>query len=233
MIVWSVVPAKAGGNDSSVSEADEAEQETKGKTSSVAFVLVGAGVALLLLAICLSVRNKTRQPQRRAQGTASTYRLPGEQGETEDENRPNFDVPTYEDAVGSGQYPIRQSNLRNSTSQLPSYEDLIEAVENEGREPAAGTGQDPPQPGPAAEATQPASEAQPAQPARRSTRSGRLLRPLKLRRIKSDKPVLKDLHLKFHNAAPAGPITIEPLTPPPQYEDNAPEFGESLPQAEG
>ena len=53
------------------------------------------------------------------------------------EPAPAYDVPSYEEAVGSGQYPIRQSNLRNSTSQLPSYEDLISAVEAEGEGPVS------------------------------------------------------------------------------------------------
>lgn len=143
---------------------------------------------------------------------------------------PRYDVPSYEEAVGSGQYPVRQSNLRNSTSQLPSYEDLLQAVENEGREPAASTGQDPPQPAAAAEAPQPAPEPQAAPPTRHSTRTGRLLRPLRVRRIKSDKLHLKDFRLNLRN--PTGPVTIEPLTPPPQYEGKVPEFGEHLPQAE-
>ncbi|XP_064161253.1 transmembrane protein 51b [Anguilla rostrata] len=237
MIVWSVVPAEAAGNSSSGgggtgSGSSESDLDTRGKTSSVAFVLVGAGVAMLLLAICLSVRNKRRQPQRQAQGADSVYRAPGEQGETEADPLPRYDVPSYEEAVGSGQYPVRQSNLRNSTSQLPSYEDLLQAVENEGREPAAGTGQDPSQPAPAAEAPQPAPEPQAAPPARHSTRSSRLLRPLKVRRIKSDKLHLKDFRLNLRNPAQAGRVTIEPLTPPPQYEDKVPEFGDRPSQAE-
>ena len=142
---------------------------------------------------------------------------------------PSYDVPSYYDAVGSGQYPVRQSNLRNSTSQLPSYEDLLEAVENEGAEPAAGAGQGPAQPAAAAETPQPAPEPQATSPTRHSTRSGRLLRPLRVRRIKSEKMHLKDFRLNLRNT---GPVTIEPLTPPPQYDDKAPDFGEALPQAE-
>ncbi|KAI1890477.1 hypothetical protein AGOR_G00154110 [Albula goreensis] len=207
MIVWSVVPAQPTGNNSSVSaasgepgtETEDTDMETRGKTSSVAFVLVGAGLAMLLLAICLSVRNKHRQPQRReVQVTDSAYQQPGE---TEEDPLPRYDVPSYEEAVGSGQYPVRQSNLRNSTSQLPSYEDLLQAVENEGAEPGAANGQDPPH-----------------------SRSSRILRPLRVRRIKSEKLHLKDFRLNIRNPAQAGPVNIEPLTPPPQYDDKAPEF---------
>ncbi|KAG9352942.1 hypothetical protein JZ751_017518 [Albula glossodonta] len=244
MIVWSVVPAQPAGNNSSVSaasgepgtETEDTDMETRGKTSSVAFVLVGAGLAMLLLAICLSVRNKHRQPQRReVQVTDSAYQQPGE---TEEDPLPRYDVPSYEEAVGSGQYPVRQSNLRNSTSQLPSYEDLLQAVENEGAEPGAANGQDPPQspPTPAGAATEPTPEAQPAPepqptpdpppapPTRHSSRSSRILRPLRVRRIKSEKLHLKDFRLNIRNPAQAGPVNIEPLTPPPQYDDKAPEF---------
>lgn len=59
------------------------------------------------------------------------------------EPAPSYDVPSYEEAVTSGQYPIRQSNLRQSTSQLPSYEDLITAVENDGGQ-NTGSDQNPP-----------------------------------------------------------------------------------------
>ena len=87
MIVWSMVPAEAPGNSSSSggdtgSEGNELEPDTRKKTSSVAFVLVGAGLAMLLLAICLSIRNKHRHSQSGALRTSSVHREPGEPGET-------------------------------------------------------------------------------------------------------------------------------------------------------
>ncbi|XP_036386176.1 transmembrane protein 51b [Megalops cyprinoides] len=232
MIVWTVVPADVAGNSSSASSPvgaeTDGELDARGKTSSVAFVLVGAGVAMLLLAICLTIRSKHRQRRRESQPQEARYQdqEPAEPGETEEDTAPRYDVPSYEEVVGSGQYPVRQSNLRLSTSQLPSYEDLLQAVENEGEGPGGGTGQDPPQPPPtpAAAAAQPAPEPQSAPPSRSNSRSSRILRPLRVRRIKSEKLHLKDFRLNIRNPAQGGLVTIEPLTPPPQYEDKPPEF---------
>lgn len=132
-------------------------------------------------------------------------------------------MPSYEEVVGSGDYPVRQSNLRQSTSHLPSYEDIIAAVDNEGAEAADSSADtrvnDRP---PAAEPpSEPASN--PSVPARSSSRASRLLRPLRVRRIKSDKLHLKDFRLQIRTPT-QNPVTIEPITPPPQYEDKMPEF---------
>lgn len=59
MIVWSVVPADTSSNSSSVGEASN----RKNKASSVAFVLVASGVAMLLLSLCVGMRNKQREQQ--------------------------------------------------------------------------------------------------------------------------------------------------------------------------
>ena len=136
-------------------------------------------------------------------------------------------MPSYEDAVGSGQYPIRQSNLRNSTSQLPSYEDLIRGVDAEGEGPISK---------PAGEATttpaasdstpQPAPDPAAANPPSRrssSSRASKILRPLRVRRIKSEKLHLKDFRLNIRSPSQAR-VTIEPITPPPQYDDKMPEL---------
>ncbi|TRY66551.1 hypothetical protein DNTS_015927 [Danionella cerebrum] len=124
-----------------------------------------------------------------------------------DEPVPSYDVPTYEEAVTSGQYPIRQSNLRQSY-QLPSYEDLIGAVENDSQPQRDGSVSEAPQ-----------AAAQPkAQPSRSTSRASRLLKPLRVRRIKSEKLHTKDIRLNIQDRV----LTIEPLTPPPQYEDKAP-----------
>ncbi|XP_036389925.1 transmembrane protein 51a [Megalops cyprinoides] len=219
MIVWSVVPSDAAGNSSSGGSKPGIE-DTKGKTSTVAFVLVGAGVATLLLSICLGVRSKHRQQRLETEALDAQFRQragSAQEGETVEENTARYDVPTYEEAVGSGQYPVRQSNLRNSSSQLPSYEDLVDGLrhENEGQgeppyPPPAPTGD--PQPPPA-----PAAAAAAAAPPGRHNGLSLKLRPLKVRRIKSEK-----LHLK--NPPQAGVLSIEPLTPPPQYEDKMPEL---------
>lgn len=67
MIVWSVVPPDAstdsgGGHTSPSPDWDTSNR--KNKASSVAFVLVGSGVAMLLLSLCLGMRNKQREQQR-------------------------------------------------------------------------------------------------------------------------------------------------------------------------
>lgn len=66
MIVWSVVPADAstGGSNTSPSPDWGDTSSRKNKASSVAFVLVGSGVAMLLLSLCLGMRNKQREQQR-------------------------------------------------------------------------------------------------------------------------------------------------------------------------
>lgn len=137
-----------------------------------------------------------------------------------------FCVPSYDEVVGSDEFPVRQSNLRQSTSQLPSYEDIIAAVENEGADPTHNptenshlTGDtsapaEPPAPGPTPT---------PSAPVRSSSRASRLLRPLRVRRIKSDKLHLKDFRLQIRSPT-QNPVTIEPITPPPQYDNKTPEF---------
>ncbi|XP_067287096.1 transmembrane protein 51b [Pseudorasbora parva] len=218
MIVWSIVPSAVTPSQNSTSTNNGASGDV-GKTSSVAYVLVGAGAVMLLLSICLGFRNRKRMRDREtagARGAGYVDHVPRDQDESTDEPAPSFDVPTYEEAVTSGQYPVRQSNLRQSY-QLPSYEDLIGAVENEGQQPKAGNGQEAPQPAPG-----PAP--QPAAPARSSSRASRILRPLRVRRIKSEKLHMKDIRLNIQNPGQARVVAIEPLTPPPQYEDKPPQL---------
>lgn len=217
MIVWSVVPADGAGNNSSSgggggSGGHPDMDVRKTKASSVAFVLVGSGVMMLLLSVCLGMRNKQREQQRLAEaqsrGGAAASAL--DERETAEEQAQRYAVPTYEEAVGSGQYPVRQSNLRPSTSQLPSYDDLVQVdgvqYEYEGSEGGTNAG------------SQPAPAAAASTSNRRPGKNSRKLLPIKIRRIKSEK-----LHMKnVDNSAPAAGISIEPLTPPPQYEDKVP-----------
>lgn len=134
-----------------------------------------------------------------------------------EEQAQRYAVPTYEEAVGSGQYPVRQSNHLPSSSHLPSYDDLVEVdsvqYECEGSE-VASVGLQPALASNAA-ASGPAAA---AASNRRPGKNSRKLLPIKIRRIKSEK-----LHMKnAENAQPAAEISIEPLTPPPQYEDKVP-----------
>ncbi|XP_066528191.1 transmembrane protein 51b [Hoplias malabaricus] len=216
MILWSMVPIEKPLNGSVTNPSDVGSEETNLKTSSVAFILVGVGLAMLLLAVCLSVRSKQRRGDVRAgPGTAVQYTDQTQRGPEENEQTvANYDVPSYEEAVTSGQYPIRQSNLRQSTSQLPSYEDLITAVENEGEGQNSGSSQNPSAPKP-----KPVNPQQ----SRSGSRASLILRPLIVRRIMSEKLHVKDIRLNIQSP-PQGGVTIEPLTPPPQYEDKPPEF---------
>lgn len=124
-------------------------------------------------------------------------------------------MPSYEEAIGSGQYPVRQSNLRPSTSQLPSYDDLVQVdgvqFESEGSE-VTTPGSQPATPAP----TAPSAAASTSN--RRPGKNSRKLLPIKIRRIKSEKMHMKNID----NSLPATGLRIEPLTPPPQYEDKMP-----------
>lgn len=213
MIVWSVVPAEPTGNNSMSSGGDPDPTGKKQKASSVAFVLVGSGVAVLLLSMCLGMRNKQREQQFLQQQQQAQNQAAGQtDAETAEEQARRYAVPTYEEAVGSGQYPVTQSNLRPSVSQLPSYDDLVTVdglqYESEGTSATTTTNTTP------TAATNTAE-----QPASANRRLGKnKLLPIKIRRIKSEKLRMKDADV---SQAPAQ-ISIEPLTPPPQYEDKVP-----------
>lgn len=123
-------------------------------------------------------------------------------------------MPTYEEAVGSGQYPVTQSSLRPSVSQLPSYDDLVQVdgvqYENEGSEDTIAGSQ------PAVASSGPSAAVSASN--HRPGKTSRKLLPIKIRRIKSEK-----LHMKnIDNSQPAAGFSVEPLTPPPQYEDKVP-----------
>lgn len=84
MIVWSVVPADASLNSSSSSGGHNDTSSRKNKASSVAFVLVGSGVVMLLLSVCLGMRNKQREQMRlqEAQNNAGVAASAHEERET-------------------------------------------------------------------------------------------------------------------------------------------------------
>ncbi|XP_019956989.1 transmembrane protein 51b [Paralichthys olivaceus] len=246
MIVWTVIPTdgdesglpsshsvnSTSGPDGGSGDEEETDHT---KSSSVAMVLVGVGAAMLLLSLCLGLRSKRRARNRPAQPVAAGGPLmdhvPGDQEEAADPI--TYNVPSYEEVIGSEDYPVRQSNLRSSTSQLPSYEDIIAAVENEGTEPKDNPTEDTPlsesTPAPVQPAAEPAQAdppgltPNPSLPTRSTSRASRLLRPLRVRRIKSDKLHLKDFRLQIRTPT-QNPVTIEPITPPPQYDNKMPEL---------
>lgn len=252
MIVWTVIPLdgeKPGSTSTTTTaanstavpadEEEDEEEQDRTKSSSVAMVLVGVGAAMLLLSICLGVRSKRRARSQRSQpvpaGAAFMDHVAGDQEEPVP-NPATYNVPSYEEAVGSGNYPVRDSNLRNSITHLPSYEDIIAAVENEGSEPATNNPSSEETPLNSPPPAQDASESQevdgsspernPSLPTRSSSRVSRLLQPLRVRRIKSDKLHLKDFRLQIRSPT-TNPVTIEPITPPPGYENKMPELNQS------
>lgn len=114
----------------------------------------------------------------------------------------SYMVPSYEEVVESGMYPITQSSARhNSATQLPAYEELVENQQVEdGSNPTRRHSSQ----------TEPSAGVE----RRKISRPGRKLIPLKLRRIKSE-----NLRRKSLSDAPQSFVfTIEPLTPPPQYD---------------
>ncbi|XP_068598920.1 transmembrane protein 51b [Brachionichthys hirsutus] len=235
MIVWTVIPMDGESSDSSSTKSnnstagrdDEEEDPESTKSSTVAMVLVGVGVVLLLLSICLGVRSKRQASVRRGQPAATGVALMDHVAGQPAADPTAFSVPSYEEVVGSDEYPVRRSNLRDSTSQLPSYEDIIAAVENEGAEPTQDTAPS----GPAAASAEdarpqtdpPGLAPNPSLPTRSTSRASRLLRPLRVRRIKSDKLHLKDFRIQIRTPT-HNPVTIEPITPPPQYDNKIPEL---------
>ncbi|XP_077370721.1 transmembrane protein 51a [Festucalex cinctus] len=215
MIVWSVVPTDPTGNNNNNSNAGGGEGDSSGnrksKASSVAFVLVASGVVMLLLSLCLGMRNKQRERRRLQEAQNRRGVTARENGDVEiaEPDTQRYAVPTYEEAVGSGQYPVRQSNLQSTSSQLPSYDDLVQVdgVQHEFESPEVADPRS--QPGPTSSATSASASASNRKPGK----STRKLLPIKIRRIKSE---------KVPSSQPGAGITIEPLTPPPQYEDKVP-----------
>ena len=87
MAMWNLVP---GFNAAEKPTAQGNKTETgsgilKSKTFSVAYVLVGAGVMLLLLSICLSIRDKKKQQQ--SEEMARIQYPPGAELHAQEEDR--------------------------------------------------------------------------------------------------------------------------------------------------
>ncbi|KAK2526763.1 transmembrane protein 51 [Columba livia] len=212
MAVWNLVPG-FGPADKPATHAGNSSKPDRGtggilksKTFSVAYVLVGAGVLLLLLSICLNIRDRKRQSEDivHVQHQASAEPSHQEDSQEEDEDASSqYYVPSYEEVMNSGYSEPRDSDRgpRLSVS-LPSYESL--------------TGLDESTQTPATAGTEPGTE---RHPSRHNSRLSKRLKPLKVRRIKSEKLHLKDIRLNLAEGNSSVPVTIEPLTPPPKYEE--------------
>lgn len=131
-----------------------------------------------------------------------------------EERAQRYAVPSYEEVVGSGQYPVRQSSLRPSVSQLPSYDDLVQVDGIQYENEVADVNSTIPQPAPACSSP----SATISTSSHRPGKNNRNFLPIKIRRIKSEKLPMKNTG----SSQPAAGISIEPLTPPPQYEDKVP-----------
>ncbi|NWY68953.1 TMM51 protein, partial [Erithacus rubecula] len=207
MAVWNLVPGlgppdRPGGNSSKPERGSGGG--LRSKTFSVAYVLVGAGLLLLLLSLCLSVRDKKRQSQELAiahvQRQVSAEPSQQDSQEEDEDVSSQYYVPSYEEVMNTGYPQPRDSDRSTRLSvSLPSYESLAGLEEVPG---AAGT--------------EPGME---RAPSRNSSRLSKRLKPLKVRRIKSEKLHLKDIRLNLAQGNSSVPITIEPLTPPPKYEE--------------
>ncbi|NWT61913.1 TMM51 protein, partial [Erythrocercus mccallii] len=202
MAVWNLVPGfgppdKPGGNSSKPERGSGGI--LKSKTFSVAYVLVGAGLLLLLLSLCLNVRDKKRQSQELA--VAHVQRQASTEPSQQDSSQ--YYVPSYEEVMNTGYSEPRDSDRSNRLSvSLPSYESLAGLDESSAAPGAVGA--------------EPSTE---RPPSRHSSRLSKRLKPLKVRRIKSEKLHLKDIRLNLAQGNSSVPITIEPLTPPPKYEE--------------
>ncbi|XP_014885274.1 transmembrane protein 51b [Poecilia latipinna] len=226
MIVWTMIPEDkntTGGSNSTVPTADGGK-DTSPFASPIALGLVGVGMSMLLLSVFLGLRSKRRSQNQNAQPARGASAFMDHVAGEEQQNPEAYNVPSYEEVVASGNYPVRQSNLRQSTSQLPSYEDILAAVENEDSQPANNSSENSPLNDQTPAAAGPSGiTAQPSLPTRSASRASRLLKPLRVRRIKSDKLHLKDFRLQIRTPT-QNPVTIEPITPPPQYDNKMPEL---------
>ncbi|KAM6218046.1 transmembrane protein 51 [Rhynchocyon petersi] len=210
MAMWNLVPGFSA-TEKPGAQGNKTETGSgilKSKTFSVAYVLVGAGVMLLLLSICLSIRDKRKQRQgeeiARIQHQVGVEPHAQEEDSQEDEEEASsrYYVPSYEEVMNTNYSGVREldQNPRMSVS-LPSYESLTgldETMPTSTRaDVEAGTGNP---------------------PDRQNSKLAKRLKPLKVRRIKSEKLHLKDFRINLPDKN-VPPPSIEPLTPPPQYDE--------------
>ncbi|NWX50601.1 TMM51 protein, partial [Steatornis caripensis] len=221
MAVWNLVPG-LGPTDKPATHTGNSSKPDRGtggilksRTFSVAYVLVGAGVLLLLLSICLNIRDKKRQSEDIAHVQHQVSAEPSQQEDSQEEDEDassQYYVPSYDEVMNTGYSEPRDSDRSNRISvSLPSYESLTGLDESSQLPGAAGV--------------EPGVE---RQLGRHSSRLSKRLKPLKVRRIKSEKLHLKDIRLNLTEGNSTVPITIEPLTPPPKYE----EIQEKVPESQ-
>lgn len=87
MAMWNLVPGFSAA-EKPTAQGNKTEIGSgilKSKTFSVAYVLVGAGVMLLLLSICLNIRDKRKQ--RQSEEMAHIQHPPGAEPHAQEEDR--------------------------------------------------------------------------------------------------------------------------------------------------
>lgn len=217
MAMWNLVPGFGSSEKPTAQGSNKTEIGSgllKSKTFSVAYVLVGAGLMLLLLSICLSIRDKRKQRQgeemahiQRQQGTEPRAQEEDSQEEEEEEEdvSSRYYVPSYEEVMNTNYSEAREAdqNPRMSVS-LPSYESL--------------TGLDETSPTTTSTTRTDGETSRGNPPDRQNSKLAKRLKPLKVRRIKSEKLHLKDFRINLPDKN-VPPPSIEPLTPPPQYDE--------------
>ncbi|XP_039084871.1 transmembrane protein 51 [Hyaena hyaena] len=210
MAMWNLVPGFSAA-EKPTAQGNKTEIGSgilKSKTFSVAYVLVGAGVMLLLLSICLSIRDKRKRRQSEEMAhiqhqAGAEQQAPEEDSQEEEEDASSrYYVPSYEEVMNTEYSEARDldQNPRMSVS-LPSYESLTGLDESSPTAARASTETSPGNP-----------------PDRQNSKLAKRLKPLKVRRIKSEKLHLKDFRINLPDKN-VPPPSIEPLTPPPQYDE--------------
>lgn len=214
MAMWNLVPGFGSTEKPTTQGNNKTEIGSgilKSKTFSVAYVLVGAGVMLLLLSICLSIRDKRKQRQgdemahiQRQQGAEPpTQEDSQEEEEEEEEVSSRYYVPSYEEVMNTNCTGAREMDQNPGMNiSLPSYESL--------------TGLDETSPTTTTRTDGETSRGNPLD--RQNSKLAKRLKPLKVRRIKSEKLHLKDFRINLPDKN-IPPPSIEPLTPPPQYDE--------------
>ncbi|XP_062049084.1 transmembrane protein 51 [Lepus europaeus] len=211
MAMWNLVPGFSTADKPTAQGNNKTEIGSgilKSKSFSVAYVLVGAGVMLLLLSICLSIRDKRKQRQSdeiarmQQQAGAEPHAQEEDSQEEEEETSSRYYVPSYEEVMNTNYSEGGDAGQNPAMSiSLPSYESMTgldEATPTSSRATA--------EPGPG------------HAPDRQNSKLAKHLKPLKVRRIKSEKLHLKDFRISLPDKNVAPP-SIEPLTPPPQYDE--------------
>uniref|UniRef100_A0A5F9C8V1 Transmembrane protein 51 n=1 Tax=Oryctolagus cuniculus TaxID=9986 RepID=A0A5F9C8V1_RABIT len=249
MAMWNLVPGFSTADKPAAqgNKTETGSGILKSKSFSVAYVLVGAGVMLLLLSICLSIRDKRKQ--RQSDEIARMQQQAGAEPRAQEEDRRRAPCPGGRQegmarprphsvcealpphplgAEPRAQEEDSQEEEEETSSRyyVPSYEEVMNTNYSEGGDAGQNPGMSVSLPSYESltgldEATPTSTGAEPGPghaPDRQNSRLAKHLKPLKVRRIKSEKLHLKDFRISLPDKNVAPP-SIEPLTPPPQYDE--------------